>query len=548
MAVDVLTSLNKNGSGLNLRELSTTLATAETASRIKAQNSKVETAQLSISALGQVRSQLNELSAAVTVLRENPVLAAKSGNAGVGVTITDPSKISNTTMSVGVEQLATRQVLEFAGFTTRDALVGAGTMQIEIGAWYEDAGGNPAFAVNPESTVRTLDIPSGVTLEMLAETLDGLPGLSARVLDKGDGTFSLGVVSEPGAGSALRFTVNETVAGLGAFDTTATNETVQIQGAQDAVLSVDGIVVSRPTNTIDDLIPGAVLDITAPAGTETTISFSRDVETARVNMQALVEQLNLARKVLTDLSARGTADTTAGALAGDRLIEKMKTDLASLLSGPITGFGAGSKRLSDFGVATNRDGSLRLDAVRFEAAFTADPAAFDMVFSNRLSASTPGVEVSGTPGLNAKGGGYNFIRDAVTGEATLNGESMLGLSAGDARTQYILFSGEMAGLRVTVPDDLTSTEVRYGKSFLSSLETMLNTALSGGANSLNERESQLNGRVTEATDQITALEARTALIEKRYLSRFTAMETAIAGLKSTGAYLDNLVAQWNKSS
>lgn len=548
MAVDVLTSLNKNGSGLNLRELSTTLATAETASRIKAQNGKVETAQLSISALGQVRSQLNELSAAVTVLRENPVLAAKSGNAGVGVTITDPSKISNTTMSVGVEQLATRQVLEFAGFTTRDALVGAGTMQIEIGAWYEDAGGNPAFAVNPESTVRTLDIPSGVTLEMLAETLDGLPGLSARVLDKGDGTFSLGVVSEPGAGSALRFTVNETVAGLGAFDTTATNETVQIQGAQDAVLSVDGIVVSRPTNTIDDLIPGAVLDITAPAGTETTISFSRDVETARVNMQALVEQLNLARKVLTDLSARGTADTTAGALAGDRLIEKLKTDLASLLSGPISGFGAGSKRLSDFGVATNRDGSLRLDAVRFEAAFTADPAAFDMVFSNRLSASTPGVEVSGTPGLNAKGGGYNFVRDAVTGEATLNGESMLGLSAGDARTQYILFSGEMAGLRVTVPDDLTSTEVRYGKSFLSSLETMLNTALSGGANSLNERESQLNGRVTEATDQITALEARTALIEKRYLSRFTAMETAIAGLKSTGAYLDNLVAQWNKSS
>ncbi|MEZ5753673.1 MAG: flagellar filament capping protein FliD [Paracoccaceae bacterium] len=66
--------------------------------------------------------------------------------------------------------------------------------------------------------------------------------------------------------------------------------------------------------------------------------------------------------------------------------------------------------------------------------------------------------------------------------------------------------------------------------------------------SLNERESQLNTRVTEATDQITALEARTAAIEKRYLSRFTAMETAIAGLKSTGAYLDNLVAQWNKSS
>ena len=36
------------------------------------------------------------------------------------------------------------------------------------------------------------------------------------------------------------------------------------------------------------------------------------------------------------------------------------------------------------------------------------------------------------------------------------------------------------------------------------------------------------------------------MLEKRYLSRFTAMETAIAGLKSTGNYLTNLVAQWNK--
>ena len=548
MNVDILSSLNTNGSGLNLRELTTSLVAAEIEPLKARQTSRAETAQLSISALGQVRSQFGALNSAVATLRENPLLGANSGNAGVGVTITDPSKVTNSTTSIEVGQLATRQVLEFGGYASADALVGAGSLQIEVGVWFEDVNGDPAFALNPASTVNTLNIPEGVTLSMLAETLDALPGMAARVLDKGDGTFSLGIVSEPGAGSALRFTVAETVAGLAAFDTTTTNETRQIQAAQDAVLFVDGITVSRPTNVIDDLIPGATLDITAPAGTATTVSFTRDIETARLNMQALVEQVNITRKLLTDLSARGAGETTAGALAGDRLIEKLKSDLTSLLAAPISGFGGSAKRLSDFGVATNRDGSLRLDGLRFEKAFEADPSAFDMVFADRLSASAANVDVSGTLGVAARGGNLAFVRNSTTGEATLNGDTMLGLSQPDGRTQYLLFSGDYAGMTITVPDDLETTEVRYGKSFLTSLETMLDAALTRGANSLAEREDQLTGRVTEATDEITALDARATLLEKRYLLRFTAMETAIAGLKSTGNYLTNLVAQWNKDS
>ena len=548
MTVDILSRLNTNGSGLNIRELTTSLVSAEIDPLKERETSRAKTAELSISALGQVRAQFTALNAAVTTLRENPVLAARSGNSGVGVKITDPSKVSTQTTSIEVAQVAKRQVLEFGGFTSTDALVGAGSLQVEVGVWFDDANGDPAFALNPESTVRTLNIPEGVTLSMLAETLDVLPGLSARVVDKGDGTFSLGVVSETGAGQALRFVATETVPGLAAFDTTLTNETRQIQAAQDAVLLVDGIAVSRPGNVMTDVIPGVELDITAPEGTSTAITFSRDIETARINMQALVEQLNGTRKLLSDLSARGVGDAAAGALAGDRLVEKLKADLGSLLTAPINGYGGGSARLSDFGVATNRDGTLRLDNRRFEAAFAADPAAFDKVFADRFSASTDGVEVTGVLGAAARGGSLAFVRDPATGTATLNGEQMLGLSQPDGRTQYFLFRGEYSGMIVTVPDDLSSTEVRYGKSFLSSLETMLDTALSGGANSLNERETQLNDRVLTATDEIAALDARAVLLERRYLQRFTAMETAIASLKSTGNYLTNLVAQWNKDS
>ena len=547
MTVDILSSLNKNGSGLNLRELTTSLVSAEIDPLKARQTERVETANTQISALGEVRAQFGLLNDAVTILRQNPVLRATSGNSGVGVTITDPSKIASQSMTVGVEKVARRQVLEFTGFTSQDQAVGAGSLQIAIGTWADDALGNPQFTVDPTSTVRTLNIPAGATLSMLAETMNSIPGVSARVLEKGNGTFSLGVVSEMGAASALNITVTQTAPGLSAFDTNTTIDTVQIQAAQDARISVDGIAVSRRTNVIDDLIPGATLDITAPEGTTTTVGFARNIETARLNMEALVEQVNNTRNLLNDLSARGVAGAEAGALAGDRLIEKLKADLTALVAAPIAGFGSQSRRLSDFGVVTNRDGSLRVDQLRFERAFNQDPTGFDMIFTDRLSAKDSRVTVGGAPGSSAQGGSFAFRRDVATGVATLDGTPLFRVPQTGGKDQYFAFGGRLAGLNVTVPADLAETEVRFGKSFLTALETMLDGALATGANSISERETQLAGRVTEATERLETLDARASLLEKRYLSRFTAMETAIAGLKSTGTYLDNLVAQWNKS-
>jgi flagellar hook-associated protein 2 len=143
------------------------------------------------------------LSTSVQLIRANPILSARSGNAGVAVTVTDQSKIATRDFTFGVDQLAKRQVLEFTGFNSADALVGAGTLQVEIGTWSTDINGAPVFGLNPETTVQTLTIPEGVTLSMLAETLNALPGMSAQVQNKGDGTFSLGVVSEEGAAQAL---------------------------------------------------------------------------------------------------------------------------------------------------------------------------------------------------------------------------------------------------------------------------------------------------------------------------------------------------------
>ncbi len=549
MAVDILSTLNKNGSGLSLTGLTASLVAAEITPLQKTQKTKVDAATLSISTLGQVRSQFQSLQTALAAVNSTPILKASSGSSGVQVTVTDPGKIVNTTRSIGVVQTAARQVLEFKGFASADAPVGAGQLTMEVGAWFDDADGVKQFAVNPGSTVSSISVPEGATLGQLAETLDALPGVAARVIDKGNGTFSLGVVSEPGAGSALRFTAQaagvQGDAGLATFDTTATNAAVQIQAAQDLVLKVDGIAVFRPKNTVSDLIAGATLDITAAAGTETTVGFSRDIETARANLGYLVDQVNATRAKLNEVSARGLNGATAGALAGDQTIERLKTDLSRLIAAPIGGFGDAQVYLADLGVVTQRDGTLKLKTLAFEDAFKADPQRFDAVFANRLAADTDGVEVRGLIGAEAQSGTHAFERNAATGLATLDGFKTLAIPLADGKRQYAVLDGPFSGLIITAPDTVDSAKITFGRSFLSALDGVMTAALAGGG--ISKREDEFGARITEANGKLADLDVRAAKLEKRYLSRFTAMETAISSMKSTGNYLTNLVAQWNKS-
>ena len=47
------------------------------------------------------------------------------------------------------------------------------------------------FGLNYDKTTRALTIPSGATLTTVASSLDKISGVSANIINKGDGTYSL---------------------------------------------------------------------------------------------------------------------------------------------------------------------------------------------------------------------------------------------------------------------------------------------------------------------------------------------------------------------
>lgn len=545
MPVDYLNALNTRGSGLNLSELSVNLARAEINPRQQIYETRITQTETTISALGQLRSSAQDLSDALALAGQTQVRTASSSDAAISVSVTDSNLLDVQDRSISVVQMAQSQVLEFKGFASADAEISAGSLQIDFGIWN---GEDPdVFSQNPDRPSTTVTVSAGATLDDLAAQLSTIDGVTAQVVDVGDGTFSLGVSSAMGIGEALRFTATEdpspsaTATSLTTLDNSATNATVQVQASQSAMLQVDGIAVFRSSNTITDVIDGVTLNLNGTTLFPATVSVADDADGTFAVFEALVEQLNSTMGFLDTATGRASETSAAGDLAGDPVAQALERELSSLVSRTYEGFGGSLVSMALVGLTTARDGSLTLDREQFDRAFAADPLAVSGLLRDRLSTSTG--EVSGTLySLDATAGSYAFTQSGTT--LQINGLSLSGTVQDDGRISYAITEGQLAGATLVLEASDTGGTLDFGRSFVSTLESRLDDVLSS-VGSINRREDALRDAITDDRASIAELEVRLTTIEARYTARFTAMEQIVTELNSTGEYLQNLVDAWN---
>lgn len=541
---ELLTSLNKNGSGIDFKALSSSLVKAEFQPRAAAVDAKITRTETSISALGQVRAQIDRVSTMAATIGSQPTLMASSNSSAVGIEIIDGPRTQAATNDIYVAAIARRQVIEFTGFSGANATLGAGTITVETGKWTDID--TDQFQPDSARSPQSLTIAANATLEDIAAQLSTLDGVTARVLDKGDGTFSLGIVSEVGAGSALRFSVAEDTAtpGLAALDMTTGAAARQVAPAEDALLMVDGFIVTRPGNTIDDLIPGARVTLNAPG--EALLTVGRDRELAASHLETLTNTINETLSMLKSVTSRGVNGAARGALAGDLTTDAIATQLRAIMIAPIEGYAGGTTGLADMGVSIERDGSFRFDRSAFDKAFDTNPALFDAAFTDRLESDTAGITVNGTINPSDPHGSLIFLRAGGVGGATLDGRNLFGAEIEPGVTEFFTFGTELRGSTIRAKNGVEVATIYHATSLVSRLQEALDGMVSGSGQ-IATRESQLNAYLSERQVEMALLEAKSAKAETRYIESFTAMEVAITQLKSTGEYLTNLVEQWNKS-
>jgi flagellar hook-associated protein 2 len=545
MAVDYLSTLNSGGSGLNITQLVDSIVAAEIEPTKALINKQVSENDLAISEVAKFRARAATLEGALSVAGATGLFHVQSSSAATAIAVTDMGALETGSISVKTTQLATRQVLEFEGFASLDAAIPAGTLTIETGSW---SAGN-VFTTNPDSTAQTVVIASGGTsLSEFSTDLNAITGVTAQVIAKGDGTFSLSVMSEYGAENALRLTASSN--GPTDFDTSDGGH--EITAAQDAELIVNGITISRETNSISDIVAGATLTLNEVTSSNVTLSVATNATTATADLQALIDQINTMRSYLEAATARGANGAEPGALAGDASISAIKRELSSITTAPLNGFGNDPVYLSEVGVKTNRDGSLSLDATQLEKILISNPEKLDAIYNSVNSMELDALSVAFSSSATPPEGAHSFAYDAVSDTATLNEISLSSrINSAGAREFYKIggtFNGLVinAGTHVQADGDLSS-KVYVGQSLVDKLSTYLET-ITATSGDITKKETYLNARSSEYKEQLTEADTKADIIQARELRKFAEMEKAVTQLKSTGDYITTLMDAWAKES
>jgi flagellar hook-associated protein 2 len=164
----------------------------------------------------------------------------------------------------------------------------------------------------------------------------------------------------------------------------------QTQGAQDASIEIDGIVVTSATNTVADAVPGVTLNLLTETTTAATITVGDDTAAIKAKLEAFQTAYNKVATTLADLTKYDTASKKASALQGDSTAVGLQSVLRSMLgaNGP-TGNAFG--RLSDVGLELQRDGTLTLNSTKVEKALKNLPALNSFFTESTGDSATDGI-------------------------------------------------------------------------------------------------------------------------------------------------------------
>lgn len=367
------------GSGIFSADLVDQLVSAERQPVELRLSRRESEAQTKISAFGALKGALEALQKPLETLASADglkALTANSSNETVAAVEADPSVASRGSYSVNVTQLAQAQSLASDSFADSDTTtVGSGTL---------------TFTVNGVSTDVTVD-GSNNTLQGLADTInDSNAGLSAGIVDTGSGFRLVLSADESGLENAIQVSVADSdgnsadASGLSqfAFDGTTSNLTETV-AAKDALLDVNGISVSRPSNNIEGVVEGVTFDVKS-VGTS-TVKVERDPDEVAGRVQEFVDKFNALQDIIDKASGYNAESGVGGILSGDSTVRNIERDLRSGLTTVPAGMESSSVRtLADLGIKTDpSSGKLEFDASVFKEKLEADPEAVTSLFSEQ---------------------------------------------------------------------------------------------------------------------------------------------------------------------
>jgi flagellar hook-associated protein 2 len=273
--------------------------------------------------------------------------------------------------------------------------------------------------------------------------------LTLEANNEGGGGLNLGELSVTTQGIAARSSV--------------------LQAGQDSSFSINGITLSRATNTVTDAVQGITLDLKeAEVGSNIEINVTKDDTTElRENINKFVADFNSSMELIDQQFAVDESTQRGGPLAGDSTIIALQSRLRSIVTTQISGLEEGFSALVLIGINFDRSGRLNIDDERLTDALNENLEDVRRLFVARGSTTDDSLEFVSS-NRNTNQGTYAVsVTQAASSASLVSDQELLGSLAEDHT--------------LTVTDKATDSpaiiELKAGES-LDQVVTKINTTIS----------------------------------------------------------------------
>lgn len=355
--------------------------------QMQTESRKIDT---KISAYGKLQSQLAAFrDAAAELSRPTAWRAVKAASADA----TSVDAVASAGAGAGqyaleVSQLAQPQTVASAALAGASTVIGGGTLRIQLGS---QPSGPDSFAPDGNRAEVAVTVAPGATLAEVRDAINSAnAGVRASIAsDGGQVRLFLGSATSGGT-QAFRVQVSDDdgngtdTAGLSAlaFDPTAASGTGRnlslVKAAADARYSIDGVTLTARSNRIAGALDGLDLTLRKVTAAPVLVEVQTDSEALKASAEKFVKTYNELNALVAEQTRYDPASKAAGPLQGDRSAIGIQSRIREILRDTMTG--GTYARLSEVGIETQRDGSLKLNATGFQSA-TTDPTRLERLFA-----------------------------------------------------------------------------------------------------------------------------------------------------------------------
>ena len=405
-----------------------------------------------------------------------------------------------------------------------------------------------AYAFTEKTGNTTVNLTLSGTLENVVNQLDGVTGISAKLVQTSSessttDTYSIVITSEDtGLSNAFRLSAS----GATRWETTGSPVTNSdgnqfSQLSRDATLDVDNVTISRSSNSIDDVIDGITIDLKSDTASPVQLDIARSSSSVKTSVKNIILSLNEFKSQLETLTFINVEGDENGPLAMDPTVTRIKSDFKKLSVEPLTGYGENDIYLSQLGIKTNESGEYFLDEETFDKTWGVNPEYFNALKDNNLSSSSSTTSLTKSQYTEIPSGSYKVENDGTDwkfGSTTLTRTD----HNGGSRFSSTTYPGLTIDTTETNPSSFT---VYVGQNFSEKVSEFMETILDTNS-SLNKAETAYTATSADLTEKLKDLEEREELITTRYTEQFGAMEQAMTQFNSTKSLLENFMEAWKK--